>query len=186
MPHIQLPEGLPGILGPMAFSPETTKPLNELAEVLLRAKPGDTLSSAERELIASYTSRQNDCFFCSTSHGAAADYHFGREKNVVQKTWDNPETAPISPRMKALLSIAASVQRGGKHVTTEQVETARAEGATDRDIHDTVLIAAAFCLYNRYVDGLATWAPTDPAVYAEMGETLATKGYVYFNEPQPA
>lgn len=88
--------------------------------------------------------------------------------------------------MKALLAIAASVQKGGKHVMAEQVATARAEGATDREIHDTVLIAAAFCLYNRYVDGLATWAPQDPAAYADMGEMLATKGYVQFNEPQPA
>ncbi|QHV97984.1 carboxymuconolactone decarboxylase family protein [Spirosoma endbachense] len=184
MAHIQLPEGLPGILGPMAFSPETTKPLNQLAEVLLRTS--DTLTHAERELIASFTSRRNDCFFCSTSHGAAADYLHGREANVVQQTWDNYQTAPISSKLKALLAIAASVQQGGKHVTAEQVEAARMEGATDKDIHDTVLIAAAFCMYNRYVDGLATWAPQDPAVYADMGEKLANLGYVHFNEPQPA
>jgi alkylhydroperoxidase family enzyme len=61
MPHIQLPEGLPGILGPMAFRPETTKPLNELAEILLQGP--STLPRGERELIASYVSWQNDCFF---------------------------------------------------------------------------------------------------------------------------
>lgn len=186
MAHIQLPEGLPGILGPMAFSPETTKPLNELAEVLLRTNASDSLTQGERELIASYTSRRNDCFFCSTSHGAAADYLLGRENQIVAQTWADPQAAPVSPKMKALLTIAGSVQQGGKHVTPEHIEAARAEGATDRDIHDTVLIAAAFCMYNRYVDGLATWAPQEPAAYADMGETLATKGYVYFNEPQPA
>jgi len=186
MAHIQLPEGLPGILGPMAFSPETTKPLNELAEVLLRTNASDSLTQGERELIASYTSRRNDCFFCSTSHGAAADYLLGRENHVVAQTWADPNSAPVSAKMKALLAIAGSVQQGGKYVTTEQIAEAREQGATDKDIHDTVLIAAAFCMYNRYVDGLATWAPQDSAVYADMGETLATKGYVHFTELQPA
>lgn len=186
MAHIQLPEGLPGILGPMAFSPQTTKPLNALAEVLLRTNASESLTQGERELIASYTSRRNDCFFCSTSHGAAADYLLGRENQVVAQTWDNPQTAPISDKMKALLAIAGSVQQGGKHVTLEQIAAARQQGATDQDIHDTVLIAAAFCMYNRYVDGLATWAPQDPAIYAEMGEMLAEKGYGHVPETLPA
>ena len=186
MAHIQLPDGLPGILGPMAYSPETTKPLNELVEVLLRTNASDSLTQGERELIASFTSRRNDCLFCSTSHGAAADYLLGRDNQVVAQTWADPDSAPVSAKMKTLLAIAASVQKGGKHVTGEQVAAARVAGATDRDIHDTVLIAAAFCMYNRYVDGLATWAPQDPAAYAEMGEMLATRGYVHFNEPQPA
>jgi hypothetical protein len=80
--------------------------------------------------------------------------------------------------MKALLAIAGKVQKGGKHVTTKDVERAREQGATDKEIHDTVLIAAAFCMFNRYVDGLATWAPTDPAMYRENGKRLAEKGYV--------
>lgn len=186
MAHIQLPEGLPGILGPMAFSPQTTKPLNALAEVLLRTNASESLTQGERELIASYTSRRNDCFFCSTSHGAAADYLLGRENQVVAQTWDNPQTAPVSDKMKALLAIAGSVQQGGKYVTSEQIAAARHQGATDQDIHDTVLIAAAFCMYNRYVDGLATWAPQDPAIYAEMGEMLAEKGYGHVPETLPA
>ncbi|GAB3988783.1 carboxymuconolactone decarboxylase family protein [Spirosoma daeguense] len=184
MPHIRLPEGLPGILGPMAFSPQTTKPLNELAEVLLRTNASDTLTQGERELIASYTSRQNDCFFCSTSHGAAADYLLGRDNQIVAQTWKNPMTAPVSDKVKALLAIAGSVQQGGKYVTTEQVADARKQGATDRDIHDTILIAAAFCMYNRYVDGLATWAPQDPAIYADMGEMLANQGYTHVTKNQ--
>lgn len=110
MAHIQLPDGLPGILGPMAYSPETTKPLNELAEVLLRTNASDSLTQGERELIASFTSRQNDCFFCSTSHGAAADYLLGRENQVVAQTWADHDSAPVSPKIKALLAIAASVQ----------------------------------------------------------------------------
>lgn len=186
MAHIQLPDGLPGILGPMAYSLQTTKPLNELAEVLLRTNASDSLTQGERELIASYTSRRNECLFCSTSHGAAADFLLGRENQVVAQTWANPATAPVSAKMKALLAIADRVQQGGKQVTPELVDAARTEGASDQDIHDTVLIAAAFCMYNRYVDGLATWAPQDPAAYADMGEMLATKGYVHVTEAQLA
>jgi hypothetical protein len=70
------------------------------------------------------------------------------------------------------------VQKGGKQVTTEDVARARQQGATDKEIHDTVLIAAAFCMFNRYVDGLGTWQPTDPEMYREMGKTMAHVGYV--------
>jgi hypothetical protein len=75
------------------------------------------------------------------------------------------------------LVIAGQVQRGGKSVTKTAVEAAREQGATDTEIHDTVLIAAAFCMYNRYVDGLATWQPHDAAMYAQMGAHLAREGY---------
>jgi uncharacterized peroxidase-related enzyme len=187
MPHIQLQEGLPGIVGPMTFSPETTKPLNALAEVLLRTNASDSLTQGERELIASFVSKRNDCFFCSTCHGAVADYVLGREKQIVAQVWADPNTAPISDKLKALLAIAGSVQQGGLYVTPQQIADARELGATDRDIHDTVLIAAAFCMFNRYVDGLATWAPEDPAAYLDMGENLATRGYPSSIEaPQPA
>jgi hypothetical protein len=74
--------------------------------------------------------------------------------------------------------IAGQVQKGGKQVTAEDVEAARQKGAPDLEIHDTVLIATAFCIYNRYVDGLATWQPQDPAMYSSMGEHLATHGYI--------
>jgi len=70
--------------------------------------------------------------------------------------------------MKALLAIAGKVQKGGKHVTAEDVERARSHGATDKEIHDTVLIAAAFCMFNRYVDGLDTWQPHDAEFYREV------------------
>ncbi|AKD53843.1 carboxymuconolactone decarboxylase family protein [Spirosoma radiotolerans] len=177
MPHIQLAEGLPGITGPMAFSPQTAKPLNDLAEVLLRTNASDSLTQGERELIASYVSKRNECLFCSTCHGAVADYVLGPEKQTVAQTWEDPTTAPISAKLKALLVIADSVRQGGQCVSPEQITTARQQGATDQDIHDTVLISAAFSMFNRYVDGLATWAPADPAAYGQMGAMLATQGY---------
>ena len=176
MAHIQLPEGLPGIRGPMAFSPETAGPLNALANALLQTDDG--LSRGERELIATYVSSLNDCFFCQTIHGAVASYHLGDDDwSLVQSVKDNFSQASVSRKLKALLAIAASVQQGGKQVTTEQVEAARAEGATDKDIHDTVLIAAAFCMFNRYVDGLATWAPNNPELYRYRAARVAETGY---------
>jgi len=180
MAHIQLPEGIPGILGPMMFSPETAKPLNALAEVLLRGP--SSLTPAERELIATFVSSQNDCYFCQHAHGAVAAYRLDGNETLVNQVKLNFETAPISSKLKALLTIAGKVQQGGKRVTGEDVANARRQGATDKEIHDTVLIAAAFCMYNRYVYGLATWAPTDPEVYRETGKRLVEDGYVASTE----
>jgi uncharacterized peroxidase-related enzyme len=176
MAHIKLPEGLPGIVGPMAFNPATAKPLNQLAEVLLRGT--NTLSPAEREMIATYVSSENDCYFCQTVHGAVAAHHLGGNEQLVKDMKLNFEATPISAKLKALLAIAGKVQKGGKQVTEQDVARARQQGATDKEIHDTVLIAAAFCMYNRYVDGLATWAPDDPNVYRESGKRLAEEGYL--------
>jgi uncharacterized peroxidase-related enzyme len=174
MPHIDLPQGLPGITSGFAFRPETAKPMRELAHILLHEP--NSLTPGERELIATYVSSRNDCYFCQTSHGAAAASHLG-DASVVKQVKTDFTQAPISEKLKRLLVIAGKVQQGGKHVTTEDVEAARQQGATDREIHDTVLIAAAFSMYNRYVDGLATWQPQEESMYAQMGEQLASKGY---------
>ena len=175
MAHIALPEGLPGISGAFVFRPETAKPMRELAHVLLHEP--NSLTPGERELIATYVSSQNDCYFCQTSHGAAAACHLGGD-DVVRRVKTDFESAPISPKLKALLAIAGKVQRDGKLVTAEDIERARREGASDLEIHDTVLIAAAFCMYNRYVDGLDTWQPRDAGMYAQMGQHLAEHGYL--------
>ena len=174
MPHIDLPQHLPGISAAFAFRPETAKPMRELAHVLLHEP--NSLPAADRELIATYVSSLNDCHFCQASHGAAAACHLG-DAGVVASVKADPAQAPISEKLRRLLNIAAKVQRGGKHVTAADVQAARDCGATDVEIHDTVLIAAAFCMYNRYVDGLATWQPRDDAAYAQMGEHLAREGY---------
>jgi uncharacterized peroxidase-related enzyme len=183
MAHIRLPEGIPGILGPMAFSAETAKPLNGLAEVLLRGP--NTLTPAERELIATYVSSQNDCYFCQSAHGAVAAHHLGGNEKLVQEMKLDFESAAISDKLKALLAIAGKVQKGGKQVKSEDIARARQHGASDKEIHDTVLIAAAFCMYNRYVDGLATWAPDDPGLYRENGRRLAEEGYVNSTDALP-
>jgi uncharacterized peroxidase-related enzyme len=179
MPYINLPN-LPGIRGPMAYRPETAKPLNELAEILLR-DDNNTLSRGERELIGTYVSSLNDCFFCQNVHGALAGHYLHYDIPSIDAVKKDYRSTEISEKMKALLSIAASVQKGGKHVTEQQIEDARNLGATDREIHDTVLIAAAFCMYNRYVDGLATWAPQDRQFYVDRAPQRAEEGYVGFD-----
>lgn len=176
MPHIQVPEGLPGIRGLFAFRPETALPLSELVQVLLHDE--GTLTPGERELIATYVSSRNDCFYCQTAHGAIAAHHLGGDEAIVQEVKRDFEHAAISPKLKALLAIAGKVQHSGKDVRPEDIERARQEGATDREIHDTVLIAAAFCMYNRYVDGLATWSPADMGGFRERAAGVAREGYV--------
>jgi uncharacterized peroxidase-related enzyme len=175
LPHIEFPAGLAGINGPMRFRPETAKPLNELAEVLLRGE--HTLTRGERELIASYVSNLNECFFCQTSHSAFAALQLEGGMTLVDQVKRDPATAPISAKLRALLGIAAKVREDGRSVTEDDIATAREQGASDLEIHDAVLIAAAFCMYNRYVDGLGTWAPTDPAVYEASARRLVEHGY---------
>ncbi len=179
MAHIALPEGIPGIVGPMLAYPETQVHLSGLAEALLRGP--SSLTSAERELIASYVSSRNKCHFCTQSHAAAARVHFGEHRHLVDRVLADPDGAPVSAKMKALLRIADKVRRDGRLVEASDVDRARAEGADDKAIHDTVLIAAAFCMFNRYVDGLGTWAPADPAAYEESGLRLANQGYVNYD-----
>jgi uncharacterized peroxidase-related enzyme len=179
MAHIHLPEGLPGIRGLMAYRPETAKALNALAEVLLRGE--NSLSRGEREMIATYVSARNDCLYCQSVHGAVASHYLEDKGELISQVKQDYQQAPISDKLKALLSIAGSVQQGGKHVSPAQIEAAKAAGATDMEIHDTVLIAAAFCMFNRYVDGLGTWAPEDPQVYQSRSARLADTGYAQSN-----
>ncbi|MDJ1484357.1 peroxidase-related enzyme [Cytophagaceae bacterium YF14B1] len=181
MAHIQLPEELPGIRGLMAFRPYTAKPLNALAEALLRIDEG--LLKGERELIATFVSYLNDCFFCQSIHGAVAQYYYP-DSEIVQQVKADYLSAPISDKMKALLTIAKSVQQGGKYVAEEQITQAKDTGATDLEIHDTVLIAAAFCMFNRYVDGLGTFAPNSPELYQQRAKRIAEETGYQYSVPQ--
>jgi uncharacterized peroxidase-related enzyme len=180
MPHIPLDPDLPGIRGAMAFRPETARPLNALVEVLLQGP--NTLTRGERELIATFVSTRNCTHYCHSIHGAVAAAHLGGNEELVRQVKVDFMQAEISPKLKALLNIAGKVQQDGKLVTSADIEAARQEGATDIEIHDTVLIAAAFCMYNRYVDGLGTNQPANPAFYRERGKRVAREGYVAVSE----
>ena len=176
MAHIELNNDLPGIRGLMAYRPETEAPLNALAEMLLR-NDNNTLSRGERELIGAYVSYLNDCFFCQNVHGAMAGHYLGCNIEQIDQLKQDFKSTELDNKMKALLSIAGSVQKGGKNVTEQQIQEAREADATDVEIHDTVLIAAAFCMFNRYVDGLATWAPEDRQFYVNRAPQRALEGY---------
>jgi uncharacterized peroxidase-related enzyme len=168
-------EEFPGITGPMKFRPETALPLNMLAEVLLRAP--HSIPPGERELIAAYVSGLNDCNFCCSSHSAFAAVQLDAGMSLVDKVRADPNSAPVSPKMKALLRIAGAVQQSGRAVSHDLIDAAREEGATDIELHDTVLIAAAFCMYNRYVDGLGTFAPARPEDYLPTAVRIVEHGY---------
>lgn len=174
MSYIPLEAHLPGITGLLEYDKIAAAPIRALTQILLRGE--STLTEAERELIATVVSNGNQCRFCSAAHTAAADILLG-ETITAQKVKENTATAPVSNKMKALLTIASMARESGKAVTKAAIDIAKAEGATDIEIHDTVLIAALFCLYNRYVDGLATLTPTDPEFYKGLGKRLKDHGY---------
>lgn len=176
MAHINVPEGVPGIRSLVMYRPETGQYLYELVQILLRGE--SPIPEADRELIAAYVSYRNDCMFCMKSHAAAARCLYGDEKNIVDEVLKDMERANVSKRLKALLRIAGKVQVLGTEVSALDIADARNEGADDRSIHDTVLIAATFCMFNRYVDGLATFTPNSPEAYEEMGIRMTTLGYV--------
>jgi len=176
MAWIDLQNDLPGIRGPMVYRPDTGAILNDLAEALLHDE-NNSLSRGDREMIGAYVSSENDCYFCQNVHGAMAGYYYEKDMPFIERVKKDFQRTDISEKLKSLLTIAGSVQKGGKNVTEEQIENAKKQGATDREIHDTVLIAAAFCMFNRYVDGLNTWAPQDIQVYVDRAPMRAREGY---------
>lgn len=174
--HIKVPAGLPGIIGLLAYRPETAKPLSELAQILL--VNDSSLSRGERELIAAYVSSLNKCNFCCDSHSAVAEHLLGDQADLVSEVKEDLEMAPVSDKLRALLIIAKKVAKDARMVSDEDIANARSHGATDLEIHDTVLIAAAFCMYNRYVDGLGTVPAPNKEAYKEIGAMLAAQGYL--------
>lgn len=174
MPHIPLEDHLPGITGLLEYSKSTAQPIRELTQFLLRGP--SSLTEAERELIATVVSHGNECTFCTTAHAAAADLLAG-ESETTRLLKQDIEITPVNEKIKALLHIAALTRKGGKHVSESAIERAKSAGATDVEIHDTVLIAALFCLYNRYVDGLGTSLPANPEYYNTLADRLVHHGY---------
>ncbi|RVX39772.1 putative peroxidase-related enzyme [Nonomuraea polychroma] len=176
MPHIAIqPEMAPGTPGLFQYRPETGRPLAELAETLLRNP--HSMSRADRELIATYVSALNESKFCYSTHREVSGAQYDEGRLLVDKVMNDPDSAPIPEKLKKLLKIAGAVQRSGNAVTEELVTDARNAGATDVEIHDTVLIAAAFCMFNRYCDGLGAYTPEDPEAYVGMAEMILNGGY---------
>jgi uncharacterized peroxidase-related enzyme len=177
MTYIKTGIKLPGIVELLFYKGSTGKALSNLAQTLLHGP--SPLTPGEREIIAAHVSKLHDCEFCYESHRASANAHLLDNGMTIKMIETNISNAPVSNKMKSLLKIAAQVQKSGREVTQQHIEDARLAGANDEEIHDTVLVAAAFCMFNRYVDGLRTNLPADKSEYVPMGEQMANKGYKY-------
>ena len=177
MAYIKTGVNQPGIVELLFYKGSTGKALSNLAHTLMHGP--SSLSPGQREMIASYVSQLNDCEYCQHSHAASANSHFEDGGDTMNCVFSNIETAPISQKMKRLLDIASKVSRSGRSVTSMDVKYAKEAGASDEDIHDAVLIASAFCMYNRYVDGLGTSKPQSFDEYNQMGYRMSTVGYKY-------
>jgi uncharacterized peroxidase-related enzyme len=172
----------PGIVAAMHLSPGLALHLRGLAdELLVKDLPGATLTRADRELIATAVSAANDCFYCMDSHGAFASELLRRgDAEGVDRLVDHLKSGTsegVSPKMSALLTIARAVQQNARGLTRDDVSRARAAGATDADTQLAVLIASAFCMYNRMVDGLRARTPPSADAYRARAVEIADHGY---------
>lgn len=177
MTYIKTGIDQPGIVELLFYKGPTGKALSNLAHTLLHGP--SSLTKGERELIAAYVSDLNRCEFCHESHSASAAFHLNDNGKTVASIKNNLDASSVSDKMKALLKIAGQVQKSGRDVTPQSIEAAKTNGASDEEIHDTVLIASAFCMYNRYVDGLATNLPLSKSEYIPMGKRMGSIGYKY-------
>ncbi len=175
MPHIDLRSDLYGITSLLDYRKEAADPLCELTQLLLRGE--STLTESERELIAAYVSSLNECNFCTAAHASASCLLPGGDASNIKSAIRGIDEMDASDKIKSLLKLAAKVQQSGLSVKMEDANEARKSGATDTEIHDTVLIAALFCLYNRYVDGLATRTPDNPLYFEVLGKRITSRGY---------
>lgn len=178
MPYIETKNSTVGIRGLMEFKSSTGIPLAQLAQSLL-AGPSP-LSRFERELIGSYVCAKNKCEFCSNSHFAIAEALSSPEERQALQAVKNGDilNSSLSKKMQVLLKIAGLVQESGRLMNSRLAQEARDQGASDEEIHDAVLIAAAFAMYNRYVDGLGALLPENPNLYHEVGQVIAEQGYL--------
>ena len=175
MAHINTRNEFPGIVGLMYYKPVMGRAVADLAQAVLRGP--SSLTPGERELIAARVSKLNNCEFCCTSHSAVALELLPAHRDSLPSVIDGRSGGDLSPKMQALLRIAEKVQQNGRAVQADDIAAAKAAGAPDEEIHDAVIVAAAFCFFNRYVDGLGTKLPEDRSFYQESGEFLAKSGY---------
>lgn len=173
---------VPGIVVAMRLSPALSEHLKGLADALLVAPfPGSDLTRAERELIATAVSAANDCFYCMDTHGAFAGELLRRDAvKDIEALVDRVKSGGVdgtTPRVAALIGLARIVRGNARDVTTGDVARAKDAGASDGDVQLTVLIASAFCMYNRMVDGLRARTPASVDAYRERAAQIAEHGY---------
>jgi uncharacterized peroxidase-related enzyme len=173
---------VPGIVAAMRLIPSLAVHLRGVAdELLVKEVPGATLTRAERELLATAVSAANDCFYCMDSHGAFASELLRRagaeDVDTIVSGLKAGQSDGVGPKMTALLTIARTVQNNPRALTRECVTNALAAGATDEDTQLAVLIASAFCMYNRMVDGLRARTPANVDAYRSRAAEIADHGY---------
>jgi uncharacterized peroxidase-related enzyme len=175
MAYIQIDSSLPGMQSLLDYRPQIASPLKTLMAVMMRSKEG--LSKGERELIATYVSNLNDCYNCHQIHGEVAQCFFEELPDLVESIKTDIHNADLTQRQKAILGIAANVQKNGKLVTDQQISGAKNLGISDLEIHDTVLISAMFCFFNRYIDGLGIVSQDTTETFKERAKMIAEFGY---------
>ena len=173
---------VPGIVVAMRLTPGLGVHMRGLAdELLVNDYPGATISRAEREMLATAVSAQNDCFFCMDSHAAHATALLERADAVeLVPLLDEIKLGSsegLGDKMAALLHIARTVGRAPRELTADDVAEAQAAGAVDADVQLAVLIAAGFSMYNRMVDGFRAWTAPSPDAYRARAGEIAEHGY---------
>jgi uncharacterized peroxidase-related enzyme len=179
---------VPGITVAMQLTPELGLHMRGLADALLvNDFPGATIGRPEREMLATAVSAANDCFFCMDSHGAFATALLERsgetERVSLIDVVKRGSSDGLDPKMQTLLHIARTVGRDSLQLTSEDVAAAHDAGASDADVQLAVLIAAAFSMYNRMVDGFRARTPGNPMAYRERAGEIAELGY---SAPSPS
>jgi uncharacterized peroxidase-related enzyme len=173
---------VPGILTALTLTPALGVHLRGLAdELLVDEFAGATISRHQREMLATAVSAANDCFYCMDSHGAFASALL--ERNAAQELLPLVDEIKLGssdgfdPKMQALLHVARTVRREPRELTRADVTAALDAGASDQDVQLAVLIAAAFSMYNRIVEGFRARTPPTAEVYRERAEQIADHGY---------
>lgn len=175
MAHISLDPNLPGMRSLLAFRPAIAPSLLGLMQTIMRSNIG--LSIGERELIATYVSKLNNCSQCFQIHGEVAKCFFIDQPTLINEILEDSNLSTITERQNVILNIAKNVQRGGLFVTAKQIEEAKLKGISELEIHDIVLIASLFCFFNKYSDGLGLTSNDTPETLSKRGQIMAEFGY---------
>jgi uncharacterized peroxidase-related enzyme len=173
---------VPGILAAIRLTPGLGIHLRGLAdELLVNDFPGATIERHEREMLATATSAANDCFYCMDSHGAFATALIERSGSLdlvpLIDEIKRGSSAGLDPKMQALVHISRTVRRQPLDLTAADVDAAQAAGASDADVQLAILIAAAFSMYNRMVDGFRAKTPPTAEAYRSRAGEIAEHGY---------
>jgi uncharacterized peroxidase-related enzyme len=171
----------PGILAAMQLAPGLGAHLRGLAdELLVNDFPGSTLTRGERELLATAVSAGAGCVYCMDSHSAFAEELLsagGAKPDGVIDSVTTGGDAGRGPRLSALLHIARTVGRRALDLSRADVDRATTAGASDGDVQLAVLIASAFSMYNRMVDGLRARTPPTREAFRDRARQIAEHGY---------